>query len=576
MPTFICMRLSPRRVIAGISFSILAVLAATGALRATLPQAGPAPVSHALTNGRIWTGNSKQPWADAVAIRENTVAAVGTSKEISSMAGPETKRTDLGGKLVIPGFNDAHIHFLSGSLLLTQVDLNGAETLEEMQRRIARYAKENPNLPWITGFGWQYSYFPEKRNPTRQDLDAVVADRPVFMDAYDGHTGWVNTKALEVAGVIRATKYEGFGELVRDANDDPTGMLKEGAQSLVTEKIPKPTREDELAALRAGLKLALSLGITSMQNAHGSEREAELYRELLDRGELPLRVKVAHSVGPRTTQADIERIRALEEKHKGPWLAMGAIKMMMDGVIETHTAAMLAPYSDGSNTSGSPAYTQEQANNVVAWADKAGLQVFIHAIGDRAVRMALDAYQNARKVNGTHDARFRIEHIETVQAADIPRFAQLGVLASMAPIHADPASIDVWEKSAGPDRSSRGFAWRALEKAGATLLYHSDWPACVSLNPIQGLHRGVNRTTHTGFPKGGWQVQQKVSMQTAVTAYTTTGAYASFEEKIKGQIAPGMLADMVVLDADLFKVKPADVHKTRVTMTIIDGKVVYP
>ncbi len=535
-----------------------------------------APVTHVLSNGRIWTGNPKQPWAEAVALRGNTIAAVGTSKQIAAMATAETKRTDLGRKLMIPGFNDAHIHFLSGSLLLTQVDLNGAESLEEMQGRIAKYAKENPKLPWITGFGWQYSYFPGKRNPTRQDLDAVVADRPVFMDAYDGHTGWVNSKALEVAGVGKATKFTGFGEVVRDASGEPTGMLKEGAQGLVTDKIPKPTREEELAALRAGLKLALSLGITSIQNAHGSERELGLYKELLDRGELPLRVKVAYSVGPRTTQADIEKIRALAEKHKGPWLAMGAIKMMMDGVIEAHTAAMLEPYSDGANTSGSPAYTAEQANNIVAWADKAGLQVYIHAIGDRAIRMALDAYEHARKVNGVHDARFRIEHIETVQAADMPRFAQLGVMASMAPIHADPASIDVWETAAGPDRSSRGFAWRALEKAGATLLSHSDWPACVSVNPIQGLHRSVNRTTHTGFPKGGWQAQHKVSMQTAVTAYTTTGAYASFEEKIKGQIAPGMLADLVVLDADLFKIKPEDVHKSKVVMTIVDGKVVYP
>jgi hypothetical protein len=445
-----------------------------------------------------------------------------------------------------------------------------------MQERVAKFARENPKEPWITGGGWEYANMPDKRLPTKADLDAIVSDRPVVLGAYDGHTSWVNSKALEIAQVTKDTKFSGFGEIVFDAQTkEPTGVLKEGAMGLVSRHVPAPTREQTLAALRLGLKRAASLGITSIQNASGSEQEVQLYDELLKNNELSLRVTFALSVGPTTTQADIDRIAALAKKHSGPRLRVGAVKIAVDGVIETYTAAMLAPYANKTDTVGTPAYTVEQLNRVVAMADKAGLQIYIHAIGDKGVRMALDSFENAIKLNGKRDSRFRIEHIETIDAADIPRFKKLGVIASMEPIHADPATIDVWSANIGPDRTSRGFAWRALEKAGATLIFSSDHPASISLDPIRGLHNAVNRQTIEGQPSGGWQPQHRVSVATALRAYTVNGAFASFEEKAKGKLQAGMLADFVVLDANPFTVKPLDLHKTRVTMTYFDGKPLY-
>lgn len=538
--------------------------------------AGSAAATLVLTNGRIWTGNKTQPWAAAVAIGGNKIIAVGTREQVRRLAGPATRTIDLGERFVMPGINDSHIHFLGGGLRFFRVDLTGARSLDEMQQRVVRFARENPAEPWITGSGWEYSSLPGHRLPTRADLDAVVPDRPVFLASYDGHTGWANTRALELAGVTADAKFEGFGDIVvEEGTRQPTGILKEGAQALVRAVIPEPSRTRKLAALRRALELAASLGITSIQNASGSAAEVELYQELLDRGALTLRVSVAVSVSPETSPADIDRIRALARQYSGPWLRVGAVKIVLDGVIETHTAAMLEPYADDLTTAGRPAYTQQQLNRVVAMSDRAGLQVYIHAIGDRAVRMALDAFEHARRVNRRPDSRFRIEHIETISPADIPRFARLGVIASMEPIHADPGTVEVWSRAVGPQRLRRAFAWRALERAGARLIFSSDWPAAISVDPLRGLHNAVNRQTREGQPPGGWVPEQRVSVETALEAYTRAGAFASFEEASKGVIAPGMLADLVVLTAHPFRVNPADLHRCRVWMTISDGRPIY-
>jgi hypothetical protein len=542
------------------------------------PSAGqvakPPQATLALVNGRIWTGNPAQPWAQAVAIRDDKIIAVGTNAQINAASNAQTKRVDLGGAFAMPGFNDAHIHFLGGALRLTQLDLNGANSLAEMQARLKKFAAANPEAPWLLGSGWQYAWIPG-RLPTREDIDSVVSDRPVFLTAYDGHTGWANTKALELAGVNAQTKYTGFGEIVRDAAGEPTGVLKEGAQGLVRRKIPPASREQQLDALRRGLALAASLGITSIQNAHGSREDVELFKDLLARGQLTLRVSMAMDASPRTTEADIQKIAALAKEFSGPRLRVGAIKMMMDGVIETHTAAMLAPYSDLPNSSGQSPYTQEQANHIVAWADRAGLQVYIHAIGDGAVRMSLDAFENAVKVNGRKDSRFRVEHIETVAATDIPRFAKLGVLASMMPIHADPGTNEVWVRAAGPERTQRAFAWRQLQRAGARLVFSSDWPAAISVKPVDGLQTAVTRTTADGQPAGGWLPEQRVTVESALAAYTRGSAYAQFAEQTLGTLAPGKFADVIMLSDDPFKMKPSELHALRVRKTVFNGTVVY-
>lgn len=558
---------------------VLLLLAVTLVLQSVSAPVAPTLI---LTNGRFWTGDTKKPWAEAVAIAGGKVLAAGSAAEINKLAGAGTQRTDLGGAFAMPGFNDAHIHFHSGAERLSQVDLNSARSLEEMQQRVAKFVKENPaqgpDTRWIRGFGWQYSFFPGKRLPTRQDLDAVVADRPVYLSAYDGHTGWANTKALEIAGVAKDTKFSGFGEMVRDAQGNPTGVLKEGAQGLVTRTIPPATRAQKLDALRRALKMAASLGMTSIQNAHGSPEDVELYKELLDKGELTLRVSVAQTMRPGITQPQMDAIGELAKKYNGPMLRVGSVKIVVDGVIETHTAAMLAPYADAA-TSGTPAWSKEQLEEAVRMADKAGLQVYIHAIGDRGVRMALDAYENARKVNGASrglGTRHRVEHIETVDAADIPRFKQLQVMASMMPIHADPETIDVWATAVGKARLPRSFAWRSLQQAGAHLVFSSDWTSAISVDPIRGLHCAVNRLTADGKPPGGWLPEQRISLESALRAYTQAGAFSSFEENAKGTLAPGMAADIVVLSRDPFKIPAPELSAVRVTRTFLAGHQVFP
>jgi len=540
---------------------------------ATVGVRGQETASLILTAGRVWTGNPAQPWAEAVAVRGERIAAVGTDAAIGSLAGPTTRRVDLRGRFVMPGINDAHVHFGS-TPRLTQVDLNDAASIEEMQRRVAAFAKENPQLQWIQGYGWQYSNVPGGM-PHRSQLDAVVPGRPVFLSAYDGHSGWANSKALEIAGVTAETRFEGYGEIVRDAEGRPTGAFKEGAQSLIRSCIPKPTIAERLEALRRGMRLMASLGVTSIQNADGDIPDLELYRELQRRGELTLRVMQTVSVGPKTTPQRLEEIAEFARRNPGPMLRAGSIKILVDGVIESHTAAMLAPYSDDAGTSAQPSWSRADLGRVVEEADRLGLQVWIHAIGDGGVRMALDAYERARRVNGASGSRHRIEHIEVVAAEDIPRFAALGVMASMEPIHADPGTSDVWSKAVGPERERLGFAWHALERAGARLVFSSDWPAAISIDPMRGLHCAVTRQTVEGKPPGGWYPEQRVSVQSALSAYTAAGAYASFEEKIKGTLEPGKLADLIVLNADPFEVKPLDLYRCRVELTVFNGRVVF-
>ena len=529
----------------------------------------------ALINGRIWNGLENQPSAEALAVRGDTILRVGTTSSVKAVIGPQTQVIDLGGRLVTPGFNDAHIHFLGGAQGLTEVDLTGAKSVGEMIKRVAEFARQNSSTTWITGAGWEYTYFPDKL-PHRRDLDAVVSDRPVFLRAYDGHSAWANSKALELAGVTRDTKFDGFGEIVHDAAGEPTGALKEGAQGLIRRLIPEPTHLQKLEALRRGVKLAASLGITSIQNASGSPEEFALYEELLGSDELTLRASLALSVSPQITNERIEQWVKLRDKYSAnPRLRAGAIKFVLDGVIESYTAALLEPYSNNSQTSGKLSWPVEAYREKVALLDKLGFQLYTHAIGDRAVRTALDAYENAQRVNKRKNTRHRIEHIETVAAADLPRFAKLGVLASMEPIHADPATVEVWSKALGEDRTRRGFAWQQLQRAGARLVFSSDWPASISVDPLRGLHVAVNRRTPEGTPPGGWLPQERLPLAQAFRAYTWAGAYASLEEGIKGSLQPGRLADVIVLSQDVFKTDPMQLYSTKVVLTIFNGKVIY-
>lgn len=539
----------------------------------------PEPADLVMLGGRLWTGGITAKFAEALAIRGGMIVQVGSDAEARRLIGPATKVIELKKRLVLPGFSDAHIHFLSGSTGLAEVDLTGAPTVAAMLERITAWAKANPDAPWIRGRGWEYARFPGGL-PTKSYLDAVVRDRPVFLSAYDGHSGWVNSKALEMAGIDRQTRFEGFGEIVRNASGEPTGALKEGAQRLVSRLIPELTREQKLAALRKGIELASSLGITSMHNASGSPEEFSLYEELDRRGELPLRFTMAFSVSERMTAEAIARIDDLRRRYaEHPRLRASSVKFVLDGVIESHTAAMIDRYSDlppdaplpyGELSMTAPGYRE-----MVARLDSLGFQICTHAIGDRAVREALKAYELAQAASRRAGARHRIEHIETISAEDLGRFAPLGVVASMQPIHADPGTIDVWSRAVGPERLPLAFAWDSIRRSRAILAFGSDWPACISLDPIRGIHNAVNRRTVDGRPRDGWVPAQRVSLPETLLAYTEASAYASLDESRRGRIAPGMLADLIVLSQDLFAIRPAKIHQTEVAMTIFDGRIIY-
>ena len=537
------------------------------------------PASLVLINGHVWMGGDHSRFAEAVAVQGNRILRVGTTSEIKQVVDSGTEVIDLRGRLVTAGFNDAHVHFLSGSLGPSGVDLTNARTAAEILERIALFARQNSNTQWITGHGWQYSQFPDGL-PTKSYLDAVVKDRPVFLIAHDGHNAWVNSRALQLAGITQVTKFDGYGEIVRNASNEPTGVLKEEAQRLVRRLIPEPTRERKLNALRFGMMLAARFGITSIQNASGSADELSLYDELLKSGELTVRVSMAFSVGAETTPPEIARFVELKNQYDlNPMLRAGSVKFMLDGVIESHTAAMIDRYSDLPIDHGAPfgelAIPADIYRDLVVRLDKAGFQIYTHAIGDRAVREALNAYELARNTNSRQNARHRIEHIEAVSPDDLPRFGKLGVMASMEPIQADPATMEVWSRAVGTERLPYAFAWASILKSGTNLVYSSDWPASISLDPIRGIHNAVNRRTIDGQPAKGWVSQQRINLAEALRAYTQMGAYASFEESIKGRIAPGMLADLAVFSQDLFKIDPMKIHQTRVVLTVFDGKVIY-
>jgi predicted amidohydrolase YtcJ len=536
------------------------------------------PADTILLHAKVYTVNARQSWARAVAIRGEKIIAVGDDTEIQKLRGPETKTIDAGGKLVLPGFVDCHIHFLEGSLSLGQANLESAKNPADIQRILREYAEKHPGDGWILGGGWNYAMFGEENLPDKKYLDELFPNRPVFLSGYDGHTSWANSKALSLAKINRDTPNPTNGAIVRDPKTgETTGALKESAGSLVGKLVPKPTRVEKLDALRVGIHWANENGLTRVHSAGGDFEEFALYDELRRRGELSLRMYIAYFLNPPELRPqDLAAIEEARQKYTGDWLSGGVVKMMIDGVIESHTAAMLEQYTDDPSTKGKLFWEPDKYKAAIAELDKRGLQLFTHAIGDYAVRTALDAYENAENVNHTQDRRPRIEHIETITAADIPRFGKLGVIASMQPLHAypDEDTLRVWAGNVGPDRASRAWVWNSIAKAGGHLAFGSDWNV-VTLNPWEGLQMAVTRQTTEGKPDGGWMPEQRVTLAQAVEAYTLGAAYAGRREKTEGSIEPGKLADLIILSQDIFEIDPHAIAQTKVLKTIVGGRVVY-
>jgi predicted amidohydrolase YtcJ len=539
------------------------------------------PADVILSGGRVWTADDARPWAEAIAVRGDRIAFVGTSAEAARLRGPRTKVVDLAGRLVTPGFNDAHLHLMSGAISLERVDLLEDQDTAAVQARIRAFAAANPKNAWVLGRGWLYGSFAGGL-PTKEQLDAVVPDRPAYMECYDGHSGWANSKALALAGINRDTPNPPRGEIVKDERTgEPTGALKEAATALVEDRIPAPGIEERYALLLRALRLLNSQGLTAAQDAGYRPEEFAGERPLLERarraGELTLRLKTSIRMYPGEVDAAIAEASRLAARPRDDFLRYGTVKALVDGVIESHTAAMLEPYSDDPKAGrGEPNWDAAALDAAVVAADRAGLQVYLHAIGDRGVRMALDAHEAARRANGPRDRRGRLEHIETIDTADYPRFRALSVIASMQPLHANPDlnNSEVWSRNAGPDRSSRGFSWGNIQRAGGRLVFGSDWPVVTS-DVFRGLYVAVTRKTREGQPPGGWLPEQAVSLEDALRHYTIDGAYGAFEERERGSLSAGKWADLVVLSNDLFKVPPAEILRTKALMTMVGGRVVF-
>jgi len=543
---------------------LAAALAALAAVAAPRPPS--ALADRVFLGGRIWTGDPARPRAQALALAGDVIVAVGTDAEVRPYIGPATTTVNLRGRFVAPGFNDAHLHFL----VVETVDLTGAASVEEVQSRIRAYATAHAERPWVTGRGWVYAAFPGGL-PHRRQLDAVVADRPAFMTSYDGHTAWANSKALEAGGITRETPDPEHGVIVRDEKGEPTGALEESAARLVGRKVPPPTDEERYAALKRRLDEAASYGLTSAQNAWTAAADLPAYERVAAEGGLKVRFYFALPMLEDIPPDELARYKEMRTRYPGPLMKFGAVKGFVDGVVESKTAAMLEPYVGGGT--GELNWTPSDLDRTVALYDREGFQIFLHAIGDKAIRIALDAYERAARSNGTSGRRHRVEHIEVPTRADIARFAPLGVIASTQALFANPDqnTFDVYAPTLGPDRASRAMAFRSLDEAGAVQAFGSDSPV-FSMEVLRGIYCAATRMTPEGTPAGGWQAQERISAEAALRHFTRDAAYASFEEERKGTLGPGRLADLVVLSDDILAIPPAQILKTRVLLTVMGGR----
>ncbi|HSD28615.1 MAG TPA: amidohydrolase [Vicinamibacteria bacterium] len=526
-------------------------------------------------NGRLWTGEKTKPWAEALAIRGTTILAVGSTAEIKRRAEKATDVVDLKGRFACPGFGDAHVGLMSGSLALDQVDLAGAGTLDEVRARISRYAKANPEAPWVVGRGWSYAAFPGGL-PDKAVLDVLVSDRPAFLVSYDGHTGWANSPALIAAGITRSAKDPPGGAFVRDAGGEPTGALKEeAAMAPVRRLIPPPAPDQKARALKKGLDLAAAQGLTAVHDLALNADDVEVFA--LVAGERPLKVTVFSAL-PLPREPTPEAMRGLAElraKARVSRWRIGAVMGFVDGVVESRTAAFFEPYPGGKEL-GLLGWAEEALDRAVAAIDKLGLQVALHAVGDRAVHVALNAVERAARANGTSGRRHRIEHLELVRPQDLARFASLGVVASTQPPFATPDRnhFEAYLPALGPERGARALAFKSIDDAGAAQAFGSNWPVC-SLSVLRGIHAAVTRTTAEGTPAGGWEPSQRVSVEAALRHYTRDVAFASFEEGSRGTLAAGKQADLVVLSEDITAGPPERLLAAKVLLTVLGGQDTY-
>lgn len=525
-----------------------------------------------VTHANIYTVDRQHPRAQAVAVIGERIVAVGSKAEIDAWQGPKTLVIDARGELLLPGFNDSHVHFTDGGAALAEVQLNDATSADEFRRRIAGQAARTARGEWILGGDWDETKWSPPQEPAAALIDAVTRDIPAFVSRYDGHQGLANSAAMKLAGISSRTPDVPGGVIVRDASGTPTGIFKDAAQNLIFRAIPPMSHAQRLAAANRALAYAASVGVTSVQHMSADYRDIEVYSELLEKGQLTTRIYCAPLETGWQDQARIGLRRAWGSSY----LRVGAVKGFADGSIGSRTAALFEPYSDEPSNRGilsDEMHPPEAMEERLMQADAAGLQLRVHAIGDRAISMILDMFAAIQQAHGYRDQRMTIEHAQHLAPKDFERFARLHVIASMQPYHAIDDGRWV-EARIGHERATSSYAWRALLDHGVTLAFGTDWDVA-PLNPLLGLYAAVTRATLDGKNPQGWIPQQKITLAEAVEAYTLGSAFAEFQEQEKGSITPGKLADMVLLSDDIFSIRPEAIRDVKVETTIVGGRIVY-
>jgi predicted amidohydrolase YtcJ len=525
-----------------------------------------------LKNGVVHTMDDFRSRAEAIAISNGEIVFVGTNASVLRYVGPSTRVVSLEGRMVLPGFHDAHVHPVTGGIELGQCNLNGLATENAVLKAIAACA---PDDGWIVGGGWDLTLFPEA-NPRSTTLDAVVPDRPAYLTSADSHSAWVNSRALEIAGISAATPDPPNGRIERDPKTkEPTGTLRESATALVSRHLPPLSATDHVDGLKRSLAMANRFGITSLVETTGTPPVVEAYAALAREGGLTARVRIALAVDETRDVSQVDSLSATRKRVAGPFLRADAAKIYADGGIEAHTAALLEPYV-GLDQRGASNYTPEQLARIVARLDREGFQAHVHAIGDRAIRETLDAIEHARKENGPRDARHQIAHIQLFDPADIPRLRALGVVANFQPLwaYADAYITELTEPVLGPERSRWLYPIRSLADSGAVLAAGSDWSVS-SMNPLDGMEVAVTRRGIDASGGDAWIPEERVDLETILAAYTRGSAYAMHQEKRTGSVEVGKRADIIVLDRDLFQLPPEEIHRARVLWTLLDGKEVF-